>query len=399
MQRFFEVRRDQFGNPASGVSCTVYNSGTSLGTKSALYSANSSVDTPTVGISNPVLSGSDGIISFAVADGDKDLVFVGSDGTTEYRYRVNFFDSTTSTTIPVSSITLTAPSILTVVGSPGTSIALDTATQSANTVWAGPTSGGAVQPTFRALVAADVSGVAVAKSGNQIGIAGDKTWTGAQTLSSTVSVSGAATFLTTVAITGNLTASSNLILDKASRIKISTAYPWKSIQATPMESIWLNGTLPTKTIFQGTLYLPGFSASATNELLFYFELPYDYEAATDIYPYIDWSANGTNTGNIRWGIEYSAAKAFTQAAFPAPSTVYATGNIAADGTQYKLITSTFAAIIGTNFEPGEKIIVRMFRDGSNANDTLTDLSFFHGLGLHYQASRPGTKNKTVPFYT
>lgn len=38
--------------------------------------------------------------------------------------------------------------------SPGQQISLDT--QTANTVFAGPTSGGAAVPTFRALVAADI---------------------------------------------------------------------------------------------------------------------------------------------------------------------------------------------------------------------------------------------------
>lgn len=60
----------------------------------------------------------------------------------------------------VTSVGLALPSsILTVSGSPVTSSGTLTgslATQTANTVWAGATSGGAAQPTFRALVAADL---------------------------------------------------------------------------------------------------------------------------------------------------------------------------------------------------------------------------------------------------
>lgn len=60
----------------------------------------------------------------------------------------------------VTSVALTAPaSILSVGGSPITgsgTLALTLATQSPNQVWAGPTSGGAATPTFRALVAADI---------------------------------------------------------------------------------------------------------------------------------------------------------------------------------------------------------------------------------------------------
>ena len=64
----------------------------------------------------------------------------------------------------VTSVALTAPSFLSVTGSPVTTagtLALALATQTANTVFAGPTSGGAVAPTFRALVATDLPNTAV----------------------------------------------------------------------------------------------------------------------------------------------------------------------------------------------------------------------------------------------
>src|SRR5262245_5302572 len=59
----------------------------------------------------------------------------------------------------VTSVGLTVPAEFAVTGSPVTTagtLAVSKATQTANTVWAGPTSGGAAQPAFRALVAADM---------------------------------------------------------------------------------------------------------------------------------------------------------------------------------------------------------------------------------------------------
>lgn len=59
----------------------------------------------------------------------------------------------------VSSVAMTVPPEFTVTGSPITSsgtLAVAKATQLANRVWAGPTTGAAAQPTFRALVAADL---------------------------------------------------------------------------------------------------------------------------------------------------------------------------------------------------------------------------------------------------
>lgn len=62
----------------------------------------------------------------------------------------------------VTSIALTAPAIFAVGGSPVTTtgtLALTLATEAANLVWAGPTTGAAAGPTFRSLVAADIPDV------------------------------------------------------------------------------------------------------------------------------------------------------------------------------------------------------------------------------------------------
>lgn len=64
----------------------------------------------------------------------------------------------------VTSVAQTVPAEFSVAGSPITSsgtLAISKLTQSANRVWAGPTTGSAAQPTFRALVAADIPNTAV----------------------------------------------------------------------------------------------------------------------------------------------------------------------------------------------------------------------------------------------
>ncbi len=64
----------------------------------------------------------------------------------------------------VTSVAATVPSIMSIAGSPITTsgtLAMTLATETANTVFAGPTSGGAATPTFRALGAADLPATAV----------------------------------------------------------------------------------------------------------------------------------------------------------------------------------------------------------------------------------------------
>lgn len=81
----------------------------------------------------------------------------------------------------VTSVGLSLPSIITVSGSPVTTSGTLTgtlATQTANTIFAGPTSGAAAQPTFRSLTADDIasSGTRIVKSNSvNVGGTGDTT--------------------------------------------------------------------------------------------------------------------------------------------------------------------------------------------------------------------------------
>ena len=206
MQRMTGIARDDNGRPISGAQVSVYNTNTT--TLANLYSPSAASDTPTTALSNPIVTGSDGLYSFAVDDGDYDITISGANITTQNYPRINFFDSTTAG-IPgtaVSSVGLSMPAEFTVSGSPlvapGT-LSVTKATQTANYVWAGPTTGAAATPTFRALVAADVNSVAVDLTTAQASIAGAKTFTALLTASAgfittTLAASGVATFSSTV---------------------------------------------------------------------------------------------------------------------------------------------------------------------------------------------------------
>ena len=76
----------------------------------------------------------------------------------------------TGNTGSVTSVALTAPALFAATGCGASSTswacALTLATEAANTVWAGPTTGTAAAPTFRTLVAADILPINLASSAN-----------------------------------------------------------------------------------------------------------------------------------------------------------------------------------------------------------------------------------------
>jgi hypothetical protein len=116
--------------------------------------------TPIYNISGSPVTNS-GTLTQTLAVQNANIVFAGptTGGATQPSFR-----SLVAADIPalpyVTSVSLTVPtSILSVSGSPITSsgtLAISLATQSANQVFAGPASGGAVTPTFRSLVATDI---------------------------------------------------------------------------------------------------------------------------------------------------------------------------------------------------------------------------------------------------
>ena len=48
-------------------------------------------------------------------------------------------------------------------------------------------------------------------------------------------------------------------------------------------------------------------------------------------------------------------------------------------------------------EPDTVVLVRLFRDGGNANDTFPDEVFVSFIDMHYLADRATTPNKSPPF--
>src|SRR5574343_399922 len=158
---------------------------------------------------------------------------------------------------------------------------------------------------------------------------------------------------------------------------------------------------PTWATFRNGIEQYRFSATTMNELaLSPIHILHSIKPGSKIYPHIHWANSGTNTGVVRWGIEYTFAKGHQQGAdsvFPATSTIYM--EQAATGTAYEHMVAEYSAgIESANIEPDSLFIARIFRDAAHANDTCTDAVFGLMFDLHYQKSFWATKNKSPNFY-
>lgn len=173
---------------------------------------------------------------------------------------------------------------------------------------------------------------------------------------------------------------------------------WNDITSALSGARAVGGSVPTFATFIGGLKEYSFSASAMQELhLEAFHIGHDYKPESDIFFHIHWSPSDTNTGVVRWGIEFTVAKGHNQQVFPATTTIFLeqAGNGVA--MQHQLIQVE----VGTNLniEPDTLILGRIFRDGAHDNDTYTGAAFGHEIDLHYETDRLATLNNTPDFYT
>jgi len=176
-------------------------------------------------------------------------------------------------------------------------------------------------------------------------------------------------------------------------------FGWRDITAE-VDVRGTGGNDPTFNIYTGTnMRALQFSASAMNECFVNFHVPHDYVPGTAIYLHAHWSnaAATPNTGNVIWGFEYSFAKGFNQAAFPAFTTITTTQ--ACPATRYQHNIAETVAIVIPTLEVDGIIQCRAYRDAAAVGDTCTDAVFLHTVDVHYQSTNMATKQKAPDFYT
>ena len=155
---------------------------------------------------------------------------------------------------------------------------------------------------------------------------------------------------------------------------------------------------PTWAVFRNGVYAYSFAQNQVQELWLVFHVNHGYTPGTKLYPHVHWATAGTNTGVVRWGIEYTIAKGYSQQAFPASSTIYLEEAASATPYMHQITETTEPnAIPATNVEPDSIILIRVFRDGTHANDTCTDDAFGLQMDIHFQRNGVSTMNRNYPF--
>lgn len=147
------------------------------------------------------------------------------------------------------------------------------------------------------------------------------------------------------------------------------------------------------------VYAYSFSASTLQELWLSFHINHDYKTGSAFFPHIHWMPSDTDTGTVRWGIEWSAAQGFNQEAFGNSAFTYLEQAAPGTALQHMVVETADPGITVPGAEPDMVILARVFRDAAHANDTYTGACIGIEMDAHYQTNRHATLNKAPDYYT
>ncbi|OOZ37967.1 hypothetical protein [Solemya elarraichensis gill symbiont] len=179
---------------------------------------------------------------------------------------------------------------------------------------------------------------------------------------------------------------------------------WKDKEASISTAKVGGSDPPTWAVMIDGIYAYKFAPNKDEEVWLSFHMPHDiqYSFLRDdgtvqgptLFPHVHWVSDGTDTGTVRFGIEYTMAKGYSQGVFPVTTTIYL--EQASDGTANKhniVETTDDNALLSESFETDALVLTRVFREGTHANDTLTDDVFILFVDLHYPSDGLNTNER------
>jgi hypothetical protein len=145
---------------------------------------------------------------------------------------------------------------------------------------------------------------------------------------------------------------------------------------------------PTLTTFRGGLQGYQFSASQMNEVFLDVQMPTAWAAGTPVVPSGHWSpGSSTNTGTVRWQLEYSWANPVTAPGNTFPdSSLLPAADQAATGVAWSHQVTELGTIDGTGMRPGSILVCRLARLGNATEDTFTGACFGLAINFHIQVA-------------
>jgi hypothetical protein len=147
------------------------------------------------------------------------------------------------------------------------------------------------------------------------------------------------------------------------------------------------------------LQLYGFAGTGavTEQAYFTIHILHDIKAGSSPTFHVHWTHNNaTPSGDVKWQIEYSAARGYSADTYPATTTLSATQTAGAQYTHH-ITDDDDMTISESNLEPDMVLLGRLFRNPADAADTFEDDAMLIQVDMHYEIGQTGTFERNRPF--
>ncbi|OQY44629.1 MAG: hypothetical protein B6242_12325 [Anaerolineaceae bacterium 4572_78] len=135
-----------------------------------------------------------------------------------------------------------------------------------------------------------------------------------------------------------------------------------------------------------------FDKNSEEEVFFSIQFPHAKKNSTNIRPHIHWTPVDTDTGTVRWGLEYTWVD--IGGTFGNTTIIYT--DDAGNGTAFQHQLGSFPEIDGSGVTSiSSMMICRLFRDATHANDDYDADACLLEFDFHYQIDTLGSRQETV----
>jgi hypothetical protein len=172
------------------------------------------------------------------------------------------------------------------------------------------------------------------------------------------------------------------------------ATQWEDVNINPVQTRSFGSNPDVITIPGTSIKVAGFDDNTEEEIDTGFEIPHAAKQGGVLSFHVHWSPTNTNTGVVRWGLEYVF---FDESGTPVTSSTTIYCQEAASGTAWQRQTCNFADITIPS-ELGMQFAFRFFRDASNAADTYNaDAAITSTIGGHIELDSLGSNEILVKY--
>ena len=134
-----------------------------------------------------------------------------------------------------------------------------------------------------------------------------------------------------------------------------------------------------------------FDDSSTEILRVILQLPHAYKEGSDVEIHVHWQPTNTNTGNVRWEVDYKWTNINDT---DAGSTTNDFVLDAGDGTAFKHQVASFGGTDGTGKTISSILSVTFSRVGGDASDTYVGDALLKEVDVHYEINTIGSRTVT-----